>query len=209
MLDTHGIIKGLRLTQARHLDAARDLLYHNLARSVGLCESKQPHSTMERVFYVSKEDRMPKELTPEQREYRREYARKWREQNRESIRAKYRNWAEQHRESIRKSGQKYYASDRDRETERKRKYRQENPDHLRALSIKRRYALSTDEYNQLMAAQDSKCAICGKESKKLDIDHDHETGKVRGLLCGPCNRKLHAIENKTFMAAALAYLAER
>lgn len=50
MLDTYGIIRVLRLTQARHLDAARDLLYHNLARSVGLCESKQPHSAMERAL---------------------------------------------------------------------------------------------------------------------------------------------------------------
>ena len=52
MLDMYGIIRVLRLTQARHLDAARDLLYHNPARSIGLCESKQPHGAMERAFCV-------------------------------------------------------------------------------------------------------------------------------------------------------------
>jgi hypothetical protein len=50
MLDTYGIMKGLRLTQARHIDAARDLLYHNSARFTGLCESKQPHSAVDRAF---------------------------------------------------------------------------------------------------------------------------------------------------------------
>lgn len=55
MLDTHGIIRVLRLTQARYIDAARDLLYHNHARSVGLCESKQPHSAIERAFRVTSE----------------------------------------------------------------------------------------------------------------------------------------------------------
>jgi group I intron endonuclease len=58
MLDTNGIIKVTRLTQARHFDAARNLLYHNPARFIGLCESSQPHSAVERAFCVSSEDEM-------------------------------------------------------------------------------------------------------------------------------------------------------
>lgn len=52
MFDTYGIIKVLRLTQARHIDAARNLLYHNSARFTGLCESQQPHSAVDRAFCV-------------------------------------------------------------------------------------------------------------------------------------------------------------
>lgn len=55
MLDTHGIIGLTRLTQARRFDAARALLYHNLARFVGLCESSQPHSATKRAFCVPSE----------------------------------------------------------------------------------------------------------------------------------------------------------
>ncbi len=62
MLDTHGIIGLTRLTQARYIDAACTLLYHNLARSVGLCESSQPHSAIERAFCVSSEGDMTKEI---------------------------------------------------------------------------------------------------------------------------------------------------
>lgn len=61
MLDTYDIIEVLRLTQARQFDAADNLLYHNAARSIGLCESKQPHSTVERAFCVSREGGMRNE----------------------------------------------------------------------------------------------------------------------------------------------------
>ncbi|GAH13602.1 unnamed protein product, partial [marine sediment metagenome] len=49
-------------------------------------------------------------------------------------------------------------------------------------------------------------AICKIPIKKPDIDHDHETGKTRGLLCSRCNLMLGAIENERFHKAAEAYL---
>ena len=56
----------------------------------------------------------------------------------------------------------------------------------------RRYGLTIEDYDQLLAAQEHKCAICGRppEAKQLDVDHDHATGTVRGLLCNRCNRGL-------------------
>lgn len=61
MLDTYDIIRVLRLTQARHFDAACNLLYHNPARSIGLCESQQPHSAIDRAFCVPSEAIMIKQ----------------------------------------------------------------------------------------------------------------------------------------------------
>lgn len=58
MLDMYGIMEGLTHTQARHFDAARNLLYHNLARSVGLCVCKQPYSATDRAFCVLSEGGM-------------------------------------------------------------------------------------------------------------------------------------------------------
>ena len=55
--------------------------------------------------------------------------------------------------------------------------------------LKNAYDLTPDEALILAELQDHKCAGCGKV-RPLQIDHDHETGKVRGLLCGPCNRAL-------------------
>jgi hypothetical protein len=54
----------------------------------------------------------------------------------------------------------------------------------------RAYDLTVSEYNALMQVQKAVCAICGEKDpvgKRLAIDHDHETGRVRGLLCTRCN----------------------
>lgn len=61
MLDTYGIIKGTRLTRARRIDAAFNLLYHTHARPIGLCESSQPHSTVVAGFCVVSEGVMLKQ----------------------------------------------------------------------------------------------------------------------------------------------------
>ena len=52
------------------------------------------------------------------------------------------------------------------------------------------YGLGPGEYAELLAFQEGKCFICRRASgktRRLSVDHDHKTGKVRGLLCRPCN----------------------
>ena len=56
------------------------------------------------------------------------------------------------------------------------------------------YGLSVDEYDAMVAAQHGKCAACGAKTK-LVLDHDHETGHVRGLICNPCNLALGFAED--------------
>lgn len=56
----------------------------------------------------------------------------------------------------------------------------------------RRYGLTAQEFRDLLEAQDNRCALCrgpwrGWNGRAPHIDHDHETGRVRGLLCSPCN----------------------
>lgn len=55
-----------------------------------------------------------------------------------------------------------------------------------------RYGLTTAQYDQMLDRQDGRCAICRRQprTKRLAVDHDHETGHVRGLLCDRCNRGL-------------------
>jgi hypothetical protein len=50
----------------------------------------------------------------------------------------------------------------------------------------RRYGIGAAEFDELDAQQGGVCAICGRESPE-HVDHDHETGKVRGILCFNCN----------------------
>jgi len=75
-------------------------------------------------------------------------------------------------------------------------------------TLKHRQGITKEEYQNLFAQQDGVCAICSKPySRLLDVDHDHSTGKIRGLLCGPCNRGLGQFQdNIALLAAAIEYL---
>jgi protein-arginine kinase activator protein McsA len=77
-----------------------------------------------------------------------------------------------------------------------------------------KYGCSEEEYNKLLKIQHGKCAICGTKvghvSKnghqcRLAVDHDHETGRIRGLLCGNCNQGIGRIGEKN-LQKALEYI---
>ena len=63
----------------------------------------------------------------------------------------------------------------------------------RADNLKRMFNITPEDWELKASAQKYKCAICKKEcitGKRLAVDHDHETGKIRDLLCGNCNQGL-------------------
>lgn len=70
--------------------------------------------------------------------------------------------------------------------------------------------MNAEEYRIRLAAQDGVCAIhgCGAKPKtrRLDIDHDHATGRVRGLLCHRCNRAMPAWITPERLRALADYL---
>lgn len=65
------------------------------------------------------------------------------------------------------------------------------------------------EYERLLAAQDGHCALCPSRPKtrRLHVDHDHETGAIRGLLCFGCNRALPFYKDAAWLARAATYVA--
>lgn len=77
----------------------------------------------------------------------------------------------------------------DRHPEGREKYAQDDDTRYRQY-LKRVYDLDIEDYFQMLEDQDHLCAICRQPDpvkNKLSVDHDHDTGKVRGLLCFPCN----------------------
>lgn len=75
----------------------------------------------------------------------------------------------------------------------------------------KRRGISVETYLAMEREQGGVCLICkGNTNRRLAIDHDHETGEVRGLLCGKCNTGIGQFdEDPDRMRAAIAYLEER
>ena len=74
---------------------------------------------------------------------------------------------------------------------------------------RREYGLTEEEYNNMVLSQNNMCAICNKPSDRtLHIDHDHVTGKVRGLLCFNCNLGIGLLqEDLVVLNRAIEYLS--
>jgi hypothetical protein len=84
---------------------------------------------------------------------------------------------------------------------------------VRSSALKGKFGITLDEYNALLVKQKHTCAVCHKpdqtktgQSRRLAVDHNHETGKVRGLLCFRCNLELGFFEDKARLTRLVAYL---
>lgn len=77
----------------------------------------------------------------------------------------------------------------------------------RRRQFKWRYGLTREEWDARLIAQSGLCAICDEQMMDPFVDHDHETGEVRGLLCSSCNFGLgHFRDSVEFLASAIRYL---
>lgn len=95
-----------------------------------------------------------------------------------------------------------------------RTYREQpkNKRSRRDTDLKRKYGIDHQEFDRMVVEQNGTCACCGGPPSKnkggsfvLHVDHDHETGNVRDLLCGPCNKALGLLRDSSKMAN-LAYI---
>ena len=94
------------------------------------------------------------------------------------------------------------------------KWKKANPDKVyaqrRRNNLKINYGLTLDQYDQMFETQGGVCAICGgtdPSGMRLAVDHNHDTRKVRGLLCSSCNTALGCLkESPELFIKALHYL---
>lgn len=87
--------------------------------------------------------------------------------------------------------------------------KQLNPDRQYLHTIKYKYGLEAADYLKMVQDQEGKCKICRDppKTRRLDIDHCHETGKVRALICGRCNKIIgHAHDESYRLRLCADYL---
>jgi hypothetical protein len=118
----------------------------------------------------------------------------WYAANREAVIEKVKRWQREHKDVV---------------NARNRAYREAHPDAMREWDLKTKFGISISDYDGLLEAQGGDCAICGKPQGKisLHVDHDHESGEIRGLLCLGCNNALGQFKDDCdLLARAAGYL---
>lgn len=97
---------------------------------------------------------------------------------------------------------KWAETNKERLNQLKKEWARKNKEKVKATAAESRWKwqginLTSEEYGQMTLTQDAKCYICGKipKRRRLAVDHNHQTGKVRKLLCTHCNVKVGWVEN--------------
>jgi len=116
------------------------------------------------------------------------------------------------KQEMRAYGQRAYSKHKEKILQRHRAYRLANPGKVKKISfqnaLRRFYDLSLEQWNKLLVAHAGRCAICDSPAP-LQVDHNHKTGKVRGLLCFKCNTAIGLLrEDPGLFTAASLYLAK-
>lgn len=128
-----------------------------------------------------------------------------RDLNREKERKRYRLYRAANLDAI-----------RERQRNRLRRSRAQNPDkHAVAETVRRckEYGITPDILVDMNVKCGGRCQVCGDppsgRTKRLHIDHDHQTGRVRGLLCGPCNLAIGKLKDSPeLLRRAASYLED-
>ena len=137
---------------------------------------------------------------PQSKERKAAYKKEYREKNKEQIAAQMKE---------------YYEKNKEQRAAYNKEYREENKEEIAIKKeeqrLKSKYGITSKEKNVLLQKQNNKCKICLVEFSNVtpNIDHCHTTNKVRGILCGVCNRGLGFFkEDIEVLTKAIKYLEE-
>ena len=87
------------------------------------------------------------------------------------------------------------------------------PEYRANKNLKHKFGITLEDYDAMLELQGGKCGICSSEEpkgKRFSVDHNHNTGEVRGLLCNPCNTAIGLLKDSpAVLDAAKEYLLEQ
>ncbi len=112
------------------------------------------------------------------------------------------NYRKTHPDKIKEGKKKWYAKNGLQYCTEKRQAYKNDPTKANAQSRKSKYGITEEEFQKLLTLQGGVCACCGRPEisiqynklRSLSVDHDHRTGRVRGLLCSKCNTALGLLD---------------
>lgn len=156
---------------------------------------------------------------------RREQKRAWRQANREKLAAQQRAYMAAHPEQRQRAAEydrEHRAKTREEHNAYRREWKRQNPERAAAIArrtnLKAKYGITPEEFDAILDEQGGRCAICRTDDPgvhtrtkgrrgQFAVDHDHATGKRRGLLCLECNSGIGKLgDSIERLEAALRYL---
>ena len=122
-------------------------------------------------------------------------------------------WRANNPDKRKEQKRRHYLKNKDKIDQQAKDWYHNNKERYYGNTIKRKYGLTLNEYNALRLEQDYKCAICGDHEevvgKKMYVDHNHNTKKIRKLLCAKCNVGIGMLKDSAeVLLKAAQYLQE-
>jgi len=193
--------------EAKAKKAAYDKIYN--------AANREKHKSQHEAYYIShREEReiKAKAYNVAHREEIAARARAYYVAHREEKRACQRAYSAAHKASKRVYDKSYRATNLEKHRANGKIYNAAHREEIRAYGLMRSYGLSRAAYNALLDRQGGLCAICGETArggKGPQVDHDHKTGRFRGILCVRCNGALGMILDDRKTAQGLIVYLEK
>ena len=145
---------------------------------------------------------------PEAKRKQAERLKDWKSKNSEKVSAYQKQWREENAEHLSNYARKYMAEYVEKP---------EVQTQIWERNLWKNYKLTATEFNDLWQSQNGQCCICkvellprGRHNDSVAVDHNHENGSVRGLLCQACNRAIGLFkDNPKILQSAAEYLEDR
>lgn len=142
----------------------------------------------------------------ENREERLQYMREYYAKNKEKAKERRKVWYEKNKIIHLENTREYHHKNRELISKKRKEKLQKDPTIYRRRRLRKKYGITHEQFLKMSETQGNKCAACLRRTI-LVVDHCHETGKIRGLLCNQCNTAIGLLkESRQRMEALIRYV---
>lgn len=172
-------------------------------------EERKEYEKRYRAEHKEKIKERDKQYHAEHKKEAKEYEKQYRAEHKEKIK----EWKKQYNANRIEENKEYGKQYRVKNKERIKQYNNNHKKEEKIRHLRNKYNITPEQYNELFNKQNGKCMICKKHQselkKLLGVDHNHKTGKVRGLLCDNCNKGIGLLkEDINILINAINYLKD-